>query len=275
MHRRPFGPPIATPATSIGLIYLIILSFFSFTFFLPIHLKYLSPRGHPPLHFTHLIAWRYLATVMSYFLLSCIYSLVSLMFLFPFDGEPGSHVHRESKVIAYGRATWMVYWMVNWLGMTALGLASENMAMLLGTPWTAIWLIFWVITNVSTGFYPIVLENSFFRWGYAWPIHNVAEATRQILFDLHPRIGLNLGILVVWVSLLPRYMHMLLVVEHVTNSYTGRHRHRALPALLLLHAVEYDQGQKGRRCKRRSLATADEEREGGSQSSREDHDGAA
>lgn len=31
---RPFGPPVATPAVSIGLIYLIIISFFSFTFFL-------------------------------------------------------------------------------------------------------------------------------------------------------------------------------------------------------------------------------------------------
>lgn len=36
---RPFTPPQATPATSIGLIYLIIISFFSFSFYLPIHMK--------------------------------------------------------------------------------------------------------------------------------------------------------------------------------------------------------------------------------------------
>ncbi|KAJ4301246.1 hypothetical protein N0V90_003337 [Kalmusia sp. IMI 367209] len=197
---RPFAPPIATPAVSIGLIYLIILSFFSFTFFLPIHLKYLSPRGHPPLHFTHLIAWRYVATVVSYFILSCVYSLVSLTFLMPMSNSNGSHAWPSSNPNAYGSGTFVVYWMVNWLGMTALGLASENMAMLLGTPYTALWLIFWVISNVSTGFYPISLESRFYRWGYAWPIHNVAELTRQILFDLHPRIGLNLGILIVWVK---------------------------------------------------------------------------
>lgn len=46
------------------------------------------------------------------------------------------------------------------------------MAMLLGTPWTALWLIFWVISNVATGFYPIPLAPDFYRWGYAWPIHN-------------------------------------------------------------------------------------------------------
>lgn len=34
---RPFEPSTATPAVTIGLIYLIIVAFFSFTFFLPIH----------------------------------------------------------------------------------------------------------------------------------------------------------------------------------------------------------------------------------------------
>jgi hypothetical protein len=34
---RPFEPSTATPAVSIGLIYLIIVAFLSFTFFLPIH----------------------------------------------------------------------------------------------------------------------------------------------------------------------------------------------------------------------------------------------
>ncbi len=169
---RPFGPPIATPAVSIGLIYLIIISFFSFTFFLPIHMKYLSPKGHPPLHFRHLIAWRYIATVSSYFFLSLIYSFVSLAFLMPMSNQPASHVWSAKNANAYGHGTFVVYWMGNWVGMIAFGLASENMAMLLGTPWTALWLIFWVISNVATGFYALDLAPSFYRWGYAWPMHN-------------------------------------------------------------------------------------------------------
>lgn len=36
---RPFYPYVAIPAVSIGLIYLIIISFFSFSFYLPIHMK--------------------------------------------------------------------------------------------------------------------------------------------------------------------------------------------------------------------------------------------
>ncbi|OAL06466.1 hypothetical protein IQ06DRAFT_207984 [Phaeosphaeriaceae sp. SRC1lsM3a] len=198
---RPFGPPIATPAVSIGLIYLIIISFFSFTFFLPIHLKYLAPKGHPPLIFEQLIAWRYIATVTSYFFLSLVYSLVSLAFLMPMDRPSGSHVWPTQNPNAYGRGTFVVYWMGNWVGMIAFGLASENMAMVLGTPWTALWLIFWVISNVATGFYALELAPKFYYWGYAWPMHNIVGLTRSILFDLHPRVGLNFGILFAWCAI--------------------------------------------------------------------------
>jgi len=198
---RPFGPPIATPAVSIGLIYLIVISFFSFTFFLPIHMKYLVPKGHPPLHFRHLIIWRYLATVISYLFLSLVYSLVSLAYLMPMNNPTASHIWPANNPNAYGKGTFVVLWMTNWVGMTALGLASENMAMVLGNPWTALWLIFWIITNVSTGFYSLDLESSFFKWGYAWPMHNIIELTRSTLFDLHSRVGLNFGILFAWVAI--------------------------------------------------------------------------
>lgn len=118
---------------------------------------------------------------------------------------------------AYGKGTFPVYWMLNFVGMAALGLACENVAMVVGQPWTGLWLIFvssnandfdlrtnqpsqWVITNVCTAFYDIDIEPAFFRWGYAWPLHNVVEASRQILFGLHSRLGLNLGILFAWVA---------------------------------------------------------------------------
>ena len=55
--------------------------------------------------------------------------------------------------------------MVNFIGMAALGLACENVAMVIGQPWTAMWLIFWVITNVSTSFYAEELSPGFYHWG--------------------------------------------------------------------------------------------------------------
>ena len=195
---RPYGPPGMTPWVSIGLIYLIIIAFFSFSFFLPIHLKYIQPKGHPPLHFYQLIIWRWCAAVAAYFLLSLCYSFVPLAFQIPFNNPPASHTEPAINPNAYGKGTFVVYWMLNFIGMTALGLACENVAMLAGQPWTAIWLIFWVITNVSTGFYSMDLSPGFYAWGYAWPLHNIVEASHQILFDLHSRIGLNFAVLLVW-----------------------------------------------------------------------------
>jgi hypothetical protein len=61
-----------------------------------------------------------------------------------------------------------------------------------------LFLIFWVITNVSTSFYDIEIAPSFYRWGYAWPLHSIVEGSRQILFNLHSRIGLDFGILIAW-----------------------------------------------------------------------------
>ncbi|MCJ1347522.1 hypothetical protein MMC31_005747, partial [Peltigera leucophlebia] len=169
---RPFGPATAAPWVSIGLIYLIIIAFFSFSFFLPIHLKYIQPRGHPPLHFHQLIIWRWIATVAAYLLFSLAYSLVPLAFQIPLSSPSATPTEPSRNPNAYGKGTFLVYWMVNWVGMAALGLACENVAMLLGQPWTAIWLIFWVITNVSTAFFSIDISPAFFKWGYAWPLYH-------------------------------------------------------------------------------------------------------
>ncbi|KAI9803405.1 MAG: hypothetical protein M1833_000924 [Piccolia ochrophora] len=195
---RPFGPPVATPAVSIGLIYLIILSFFSFSFYLPIHMKFINPKGHPPLHFWQLILWRWISTEAAYLLLSLSYSLLSLAFQLPFSNSAAPSTEVANNANNYGRASFVVFWMLNWVGMTALGLACENVAMVIGFPWTAMWLIFWVITNVSTSFYEIATAPRFYYWGYAWPLHNIVEASRTIIFNTHSRIGLNFGILFAW-----------------------------------------------------------------------------
>jgi hypothetical protein len=198
---RPFSLPQATPAVSIGLIYLIIISFFTFSFFLPIHQQFLIPKGHPPLHFYQLIIWRLFATFLAYFFLSLAYSLVSLAFQIPFSNTAP---HPDTSVVntpdAFGRGTFVVYWMLNLLGMYALGLASENVTMVIGQPWTALWLIFWVITNVAASFYSITLAPDFFQYGYAWPLHHVVEASRTIIFDTHSRLGLNFGVLAAWAA---------------------------------------------------------------------------
>lgn len=159
---RPFQLPVATPAVSIGLIYLLIISFFAFTFYLPIHMQFVMP-GHRPLKFLQLCIWRWCATVTAYFLLSLIYSFISLAFQIPFSARPALDTSVANSANAYHYGSFVVYWMLNWMGMLALGMASENVAMIVGIPWVAFWLIFWVITNVSTSFYSLELAPAFYR----------------------------------------------------------------------------------------------------------------
>ena len=197
---RPFSPAVTTPAVTIGLIYLIIIAFFSFSFFLPIYMKFVTPQGHPPVHFWQLILIRYIGANLAYLFMSLAYSLISLAFQIPFANGNAPDTSVASNADAYGKGTFVVYWMINFVGMSALGLACENVAMVVGQPWTAMWLIFWVITNVATSFYSLDLSPRFYYWGYAWPLHNIVEASRSTLFDLHSRIGLNFGVLFVWVA---------------------------------------------------------------------------
>jgi len=116
--------------------------FFSFAFYLPIHMKFITFPGHRPHHFYQLIIWRWIATIVAYFLLSLFYSLISLAFQIPFDTGAKLETMIKNPATAYGRGSFAVYWMVNYVGMTALGLACENVGMIVGQPWTAFWLIF-------------------------------------------------------------------------------------------------------------------------------------
>ena len=64
---RPFSPAVATPAVTVGLIYLIILAFFSVPFFMPVHMMLITPgKDHGPLKFWQFIVWRIIATFTAY-----------------------------------------------------------------------------------------------------------------------------------------------------------------------------------------------------------------
>lgn len=89
------------------------------------------------MHFWELMIWRLGMVLLTYFFLSLAYSLVSLSFLIPFSNTyPTPDTSVVPHADAYGKGTFVVYWMLNWVGMAALGLASENVTMLIGQPWT-------------------------------------------------------------------------------------------------------------------------------------------
>lgn len=127
-----------------------------------------------------MILVRYCGIITAYFFLSLAYTLVPLAFQINFSGgnpvtshtQVTSTINGNSNPDLLGHATFVVLWMLNWVGMMALGLACENAAMVLGQPWTGLFLIAWVIVNVCTAFYDIDLEPGIYRYGYAMPLHS-------------------------------------------------------------------------------------------------------
>ncbi|KAI0441036.1 MNNG and nitrosoguanidine resistance protein [Xylaria telfairii] len=154
-HNR--SPLTATLMVTIWLICLIIVVFSSFSCFL----KYVKPRGYPPLHIWHLTIW-WFATLTLYLFISLTYSLVFLTFGLPFSAAPGSATEVTVDATAHGRGPFL-------------------------EPWTALWIIFWARNSRSYSL--LVLEKSRgyifpFRLRRARPLYDMVWATRHIVFDL-------------------------------------------------------------------------------------------
>lgn len=60
-------------------------------------------------------------------------------------------------------------------------------------------LLFVAVTNMAPTVSPIVLCPTFYRYGYAMPLHNVYELMHVAYFDSYKgHMGRNIGILVAW-----------------------------------------------------------------------------
>ncbi|ODV93340.1 hypothetical protein PACTADRAFT_51941 [Pachysolen tannophilus NRRL Y-2460] len=189
---RPANNQVVLAPSQVGLIYLIILTFFQFNFFLQVHGKIAQK-----LRTLHYVVYRALAAQVSYLILSLAYSAVSAAFQINFNN-------------AY-KGGFGVQWMFSYLTMAAVGGANENVALICFAtypPVLGFWLLGFVIINISPTFAPLALCPHFYRYGYAFPIHNSAEATKVVLFNTYRgQLGRNIGILIAWIvinnSLLP------------------------------------------------------------------------
>ncbi|KAA1474307.1 hypothetical protein DENSPDRAFT_803883 [Dentipellis sp. KUC8613] len=184
-NTRPFDFPVAAAVDFVGLIYLLILSFM-FTMFNQsgrTEASHLQDR----LALGPLLVYRAIIPTIAYFFISCFYSLLSVAFQLPFDR-------------VYGHGGFVIYWMMSWLGMCALGMAVEAMVTILTVRFIAFFLIIWLIANVSVCFFPIPLLPGVFKYGYATPFYNVQRAVRTIVFGTKNQLGLNFGVQLAWIA---------------------------------------------------------------------------
>lgn len=173
--------------SQVGMIFLIILTFFQFNFFADTH--QIIMQRIKKLHF---VVYRMIASQILYFVLSLAYAFVSLAFQVDFEK-------------AFGHLGFLVFWMTCFLTMSAVGGANENMALFIipvFPPLLGFWLSFWVIFNIAPTFFPLVVLPKVFRYGYATPLHNALEAFKVIFTNSYKgQLGRNYGILVAWLVL--------------------------------------------------------------------------
>lgn len=188
VDRIPVTDLVLIAPSQVGLIYMIILTFFNVNFFLEIHqrVKMYGIKNH------HYLLYRLLASLASYLWLSLMYSFVTLAMQVDFT-------------VTFGKSGFLVYWMTSWLTMWVVGSVNEIVAMwciLFYPPLMGFWLLFWVIVNIAPTFAPLALSPKVFRYGYALPLHNSYEITKVIFFNTYKgQLGRNYGILVAWAVL--------------------------------------------------------------------------
>ncbi|KAF9036964.1 hypothetical protein BDZ89DRAFT_1061652 [Hymenopellis radicata] len=183
VNLAPFDIPVASAMTFVGLIYLLILSFF--IIMIGVNARLMSGL-ESLLSTASLIRLRMACTFIAFCFLSLFYSLLSVAFQVDFTRK-------------FGHSGFLVFWMVNYVGMLAVGLALEAMLSLMTQRFVPFFMIFFVVANVSVCFMPIDVLPRIFRYGYAMPFYNVSCVVRTVLFGTKNQVGLHFGILIAWV----------------------------------------------------------------------------
>jgi hypothetical protein len=101
---------------------------------------------------------RLLVPLGLYFPLSLSFAMISLPFHAPFGAK---------YTYAGG---FFLYFVYTYLGMAALGLATEAMVTLLTPRFMAFFLLPLIISNVSVTTMPFDLQPSFYEYGHAFPV---------------------------------------------------------------------------------------------------------
>ncbi|EJD03137.1 uncharacterized protein FOMMEDRAFT_108265 [Fomitiporia mediterranea MF3/22] len=183
---RPFDAPVATAVGYVGLIYLLIISFI--ICMMNYQARVLVSGLNRHLTLESLVVMRICIPFVLYFFVSAFFSMLSLAFQAPFDR-------------VFGHSGFVIYWIMNWMGMLALGLAMESVITVLTPIFTPFFLILWIISNVSVASVPIEVLPGVFKYGYASPFYNVSKTVRTILFNTKNEIGLNFGVQFAWIGI--------------------------------------------------------------------------
>lgn len=184
VNLRPYTTPAAQAVTLVGNIFLTIFAFI-------MTMAHAAARAviAPRLKLSSYLCLRLLIPFAAYLPLSLSYTLISLAFGLPFDGKYS---------LAAG---FLLAFIINYLGMLALGLSQEAMITLLTPKFVPYFLFLLIIYNVAPTLLPQELLSPFFSYGQGFPIWNLSQSMRTILFNTTSSLGRSVGVMIGWISL--------------------------------------------------------------------------
>ncbi|QRV87139.1 nitrosoguanidine resistance protein SNG1 [Ceratobasidium sp. AG-Ba] len=181
---QPYSAPVATTITLVGQIYLCIFAFI-------MTMSNGAARGiiGPFLKLRSYLSLRILVPLAVYLLFSLAFAMISLPFHAPFGAK-----------FTYGDG-FFLYFAYTYMGMAALGLATEAMVMILKPRFMALFLIPLIIVNVSITGLPSDLQPWFYQYSHAFLIFSNTQAVQTSLFNTKNHLGLNAGVILGWCAL--------------------------------------------------------------------------
>ncbi len=185
---RPFTQTVTIATTFVGLIYLLILAF-------NVSMALFAARQavQPYLKLSHLIAVRFGAALLGWFICSLSFATLNLPFGVDFTMFDGNRARGFFAFFAF-----------MFLGTVVLGLFIEVFLGMLGTKFIGFALVFLIIIQVSVSNFPLEALNVFYRYGYAMPFYNLKTAFIAIIYNQgeHVKLLEYWGILMAWLVLL-------------------------------------------------------------------------
>lgn len=181
----PATNPVIGAPFQIGIIYLVMFSFFQFIFSIKIHMfvaKKITGFKY--------IFYRIAASHASYVVIALAYVTLNTAFGISYSN-------------AFGRLGFLVVWGFAILTISSLGSLIEALALIaiaVKPQLIGFVLLFVAVINMSVVVSPMALCPSFYRYGYAMPVRNSYELLNVAYFDAYKgNMGRNIGILIAWI----------------------------------------------------------------------------
>ncbi|KAF8712262.1 hypothetical protein RHS03_01284, partial [Rhizoctonia solani] len=184
INLRPWNAAVASPMTIIGQIYLTL-----FAFMLTVMSHRARQRLEAQLTYKSLVMLRIGLPLLAYIPISTSYAMLGLFFRAPFDAK------------FHSGAGFFVYVAYAYMDICALGLACEAAMSILRPDHMTLFLVSWLVVNISTPIEPPEMQARWYRYAYGMPFYNHASAVRTILFDTKNLLGRNAGVLFGWIGL--------------------------------------------------------------------------